>query len=204
MRLRYHTQTERTDFRKDDKRVCTESCEGVLHSRGETHFFKDGKLVRIEYGFFHSMRSGEMHYRDDDSHTRVEFVQSHPRFGHVDHYEDGKHVRTEIPRKRKLADEEEGIVKQFSGLEDALECHITSNIPYEPVMAEDGFIYERTAIEGYLNFRSGRWPYRLRSPMTKKDMGNKLIPSEQLQNIIQITTGAKYHRLSTFCHLAEC
>ena len=51
-----------------------------------------------------------------------------------------------------------------------LKCPITSSFMFDPVTAEDGHIYERTAIEEWLK-RNGS------SPITREKMGTKLLPS---------------------------
>ena len=56
-------------------------------------------------------------------------------------------------------------------------CPITLSLPIEPVMAEDGNVYELTAIQTHLNNRKT-------SPVTNMAMGNKLIPAPHVTNII--------------------
>ena len=57
-------------------------------------------------------------------------------------------------------------------------CAITQELPLEPVTAEDGNIYERSAIEEWL----GR---QQKSPLTNKPMGTKLLPAHQVKSMIE-------------------
>ena len=61
---------------------------------------------------------------------------------------------------------------------DELMCPITYQLPLDPVMAEDGKIYERTAIEDWLKQHQ-------RSPVTNLPMGSKLMPATQIKNMIE-------------------
>jgi len=66
---------------------------------------------------------------------------------------------------------------------DELVCPITMELPIDPVMAEDGRIYERAAIQEFFNVsRTGRF----RSPMTNAEIGSKLYPAIQTKNIIKM------------------
>ena len=64
-------------------------------------------------------------------------------------------------------------------------CPITQELPIDPVMAEDGRIYERLAIMEWLG-RSQQ------SPITREPMGTKLIRSPQVRNTLErlVTSGA--------------
>jgi len=62
-------------------------------------------------------------------------------------------------------------------------CPITMELPIDPVTAEDGRMYERTAIEKFIrNSKTGL----LRSPITNIRMGPNLYPAIQTKNIIDI------------------
>ena len=61
---------------------------------------------------------------------------------------------------------------------DELMCPITFALPLDPVMAEDGKIYERSAIEAWLKQHD-------RSPVTNVAMGKKLLPTLQVKNMIE-------------------
>ena len=62
---------------------------------------------------------------------------------------------------------------------DALMCPITHELPLHPVMAEDGKVYERAAIEKWLEDND-------RSPMTNLVMGDKLINATQTKELIEL------------------
>jgi TPR repeat protein len=64
-------------------------------------------------------------------------------------------------------------------------CPITFSLPVEPVMAEDGKVYERSAIEEWLKQQH-------KSPVTNLAMGTKLLPALQVKNMIRtmVTSGA--------------
>ena len=56
---------------------------------------------------------------------------------------------------------------------DDLICPITLELPWDPVMASDGRIYERAAIEKHIQQHQGQ----LRSPMTNLPMSTDLTPA---------------------------
>lgn len=60
-------------------------------------------------------------------------------------------------------------------------CPISNTLPLDPVTAEDGITYERSAIEKLIRER-GR---KLRSPVTNERMGRKLIPAVFTRNAIE-------------------
>ncbi|CAB9503808.1 Sel1 domain protein repeat-containing protein [Seminavis robusta] len=64
---------------------------------------------------------------------------------------------------------------------DDLICPISLELPWEPVTAEDGRIYERECIEEHIKKNSGN----LTSPITGEKMGKKLLPAIQHRNIIE-------------------
>lgn len=70
---------------------------------------------------------------------------------------------------------------------DEYVCPITMELPLHPVMAQDGKIYERSAIEELIE-RQGN---ALRSPMTNEPMGPQLLPATQVRNTIEqlVTSG---------------
>ena len=79
-------------------------------------------------------------------------------------------------------DESPPPVKRFKRASDAafaeLVCPITHLLPTEPVTAEDGRVYERRAIEEWLERQS-------RSPWTNKYMGPSLRPAPHISNMIR-------------------
>ena len=56
-------------------------------------------------------------------------------------------------------------------------CPITQELPIDPVTAEDGRVYERSAIEEWLEKNE-------KSPHTNEPMGKKLLPALQAKNMI--------------------
>ena len=66
-----------------------------------------------------------------------------------------------------------------------LVCPITFSLPVDPVTAEDGKVYERSAIEEWLK-------QQRKSPVTNLAMGTKLLPALQVKNMIRtmVTSGA--------------
>ena len=67
-------------------------------------------------------------------------------------------------------------------IEDDLICSITHELPFNPVMAEDGRVYERAAIEKYFATKSRSM---VKSPMTNKMIGKQLFPAVQAKNTIE-------------------
>ena len=57
-------------------------------------------------------------------------------------------------------------------------CALTYELPLDPVMAEDGKVYERSAIEEWLKRHE-------KSPITNLEMGTKLVPAHQVKNMIE-------------------
>jgi hypothetical protein len=97
-------------------------------------------------------------------------------------------VKVENPFKRKLEDTElelavtESKARRISGVVDSIAdnwlCPITLELPIDPVMAEDGKIYERFAIEQWLRTK---WT----SPSTNNPMGGRLFPAPQAKSTIE-------------------
>ena len=70
---------------------------------------------------------------------------------------------------------------------EELVCPITSELPVDPVTAEDGQVYERSAIKSWI-----ARPGELKSPTLNTPMGPRLLPAKQVRNIIEqmVRTGA--------------
>ena len=69
-----------------------------------------------------------------------------------------------------------------SAIEEAfaeLLCPITFSLPFDPVIAEDGKVYERSAIEEWLKQQG-------KSPLTNLPMGTKLLPAMHVKNMIRV------------------
>mmetsp|Transcript_21603 Transcript_21603/g.46544 ORF Transcript_21603/g.46544 Transcript_21603/m.46544 type:complete len:271 (-) Transcript_21603:174-986(-) len=88
-------------------------------------------------------------------------------------------------RPRDIADEDGDPVKRFkvvmNDMADEWLCPITCELPIDPVIAEDGRTYERSAIEAHIH-RQGD---RTRSPMTNQPMGARLVPNLQGKSTIE-------------------
>ena len=87
-----------------------------------------------------------------------------------------------MPRgKSKALEEAEGKASKFQKtLDDGAEefvCPITQELPIDPVLAEDGRVYERSAITAWLRTNNT-------SPHTREAMGSKLTPIMQVKNLI--------------------
>lgn len=72
--------------------------------------------------------------------------------------------------------------KNGKSVADDLVCPITLELPWDPVTAEDGRVYERLAIEKHIKARQGR---QVQSPITNAPMGKKLYPAPQHKNTIE-------------------
>ena len=75
----------------------------------------------------------------------------------------------------------------FDDTAEELVCPITTELPVDPVTAEDGRVYERRAIEDWI-----ARPGELKSPTANTPMGPRLFPAKQARNIIErmVRTGA--------------
>ncbi|CAB9506651.1 Sel1 domain protein repeat-containing protein [Seminavis robusta] len=60
-------------------------------------------------------------------------------------------------------------------------CPISRELPWDPVTAEDGRVYERECIEKHIK----NHPRDLKSPVTNLKMGEKLLPAIQHRNTIE-------------------
>ena len=78
--------------------------------------------------------------------------------------------------------------KSINDVAADLVCPITQELPFDPVMAEDGKIYERNAILEWFATK----PAPITSPSTNARMGTRIIPAIQTKNTIStlIKSGA--------------
>ena len=95
-------------------------------------------------------------------------------------------------RGRAASEAEDETAQEFrrhkSAVNEAMNeflCPITFSLPVDPVTAEDGKVYERSAIEEWLKQQH-------KSPVTNLAMGTKLLPALQVKNMIRamVTSGA--------------
>ena len=82
--------------------------------------------------------------------------------------------------------------KSINDVAADLVCPITQELPIEPVMAEDGKIYEKKAILEWLSRDAT-------SPVTRARMGSRLLPAIQTRNTIEalVKSGAIGDELTT-------
>ena len=78
------------------------------------------------------------------------------------------------PREKKMRESINGVAAE-------LRCPITQELPVDPVMAEDGKIYERKAILEWFSKKD-----RPISPSTGAVIGKKLLPAVQTKNTIEM------------------
>ncbi|CAB9510919.1 expressed unknown protein [Seminavis robusta] len=71
--------------------------------------------------------------------------------------------------------------RQKTSIADEFICAISLELPWDPVTAEDGRVYERECIEEHIKKNDGD----LKSPITNEKMGNKLLPAIQVWNAIE-------------------
>ena len=99
---------------------------------------------------------------------------------------DSEEETKEDKRTKKIDDStnesnnEEKKQELIQELKEHLMCPITRTLMIDPVIASDGFTYERESIENWL--RSKR-----NSPITREFMRNNLIPNLALKNLIEFT-----------------
>lgn len=69
------------------------------------------------------------------------------------------------------------------GTVDHLLCPITLELPFEPVMAQDGFVYDKKAIQTHIQTRRDQ-KLELNSPLTNRRMGDTLLPAPHVKELI--------------------
>ena len=72
--------------------------------------------------------------------------------------------------------------KAIDEMAEELVCPITQELAVDPVTAEDGRVYERSAIEDWLKQTVGA---QVKSPVTNELMGRKLLTALQVRNNIK-------------------
>ncbi|KAL3896375.1 MAG: hypothetical protein SGARI_007189, partial [Bacillariaceae sp.] len=71
-------------------------------------------------------------------------------------------------------------------IEDDLICPITLELPFDPVTAMDGQVYERHAIEKHIQ-KQDEENTELRSPITNEFMEEDLLPAPRHKSIIELS-----------------
>lgn len=79
-------------------------------------------------------------------------------------------------------DKDEHASKMQCLLENVYTCPITYEIPFDPVTAEDGIVYERRAIQDWFNTIAG---HEVRSPVTNSIIRKRVFPAIQFRNLIR-------------------
>mmetsp|Transcript_54383 Transcript_54383/g.90233 ORF Transcript_54383/g.90233 Transcript_54383/m.90233 type:complete len:261 (+) Transcript_54383:67-849(+) len=96
--------------------------------------------------------------------------------------------RTHIPSKRRREDVcgEDRIRIAMDDAASQFVCAITQELPVDPVIAMDGHVYERIAIEEWIERGSGK------SPMTNDQMGSTLLAACHIRNslMVMVKSGA--------------
>jgi TPR repeat protein len=92
-----------------------------------------------------------------------------------------------MPPKRRAedactADEGKRCRTTIEGIAEEFLCPITRELPFDPVTAEDGRVYERSALEKWFAKKAAG---EVRSPITNEPMGRKLLPAVQVRNTIK-------------------
>ena len=83
-------------------------------------------------------------------------------------------------------------------LENVLVCPITQELFVEPVLAEDGHTYERSAISRWFNTGNTR------SPVTNEELeGKKLVPNHVIRKVVHHHRHSLGMRLVTACEQGE-
>ena len=67
---------------------------------------------------------------------------------------------------------------------DDLMCPITWELPFDPVFAEDGRLYEREAIEKHMSVQRAAARV-VTSPITGSPMGDRIFPAPQIRSLIE-------------------
>ena len=74
--------------------------------------------------------------------------------------------------------------QKMSHIAEDLVCPISLELPFDPVIAADGRVYERSEIEMHINSQKDKRGH-LKSPYTNERMGTTLLPSPQIKSLIQ-------------------
>ena len=90
---------------------------------------------------------------------------------------------TALPKKKKRLTKEELCATVDSIAQEWL-CPITQELPLNPVTAEDGRVYERSAIATWLKKRREAGQ-PIKSPVTNEAMGKRLFAAPQVRNTIK-------------------
>jgi U-box domain/Sel1 repeat len=109
----------------------------------------------------------------------LEFQETHPAVATAP---PAKRKRKNKKAKKTRTEDAPPPKKAKKSIAADLTCPITLELPFDPVTAEDGRVYERAAIEQYFQTKRGA---KIKSPMTNLLMGKKLIPALTIKNLIE-------------------
>ena len=90
-------------------------------------------------------------------------------------------------KRRTHAEDREDLKRLKTSVDSSLEeyvCPISIELPTDPVMAMDGYIYQRSEIEEWIEIKRGT-ASGITSPVTNATMGDTLIPAPSVYNNIE-------------------
>ena len=93
-------------------------------------------------------------------------------------------VVVNMPPKRRAAESVQSEAKRYRSVidgdvADEFVCPITMALPVDPVTAQDGHVYERAAIEDWIENGNGK------SPKTNEPMGPMVLPAPQVKSVLR-------------------
>ena len=91
--------------------------------------------------------------------------------------------RVEERKQRRVEHVEKDRAKAILDFVEDWTCPITYALLFDPVEAEDGRLYERAAIEEYLE-RKANDGMVVKSPVTNEEMGKRLVPATHVKAAI--------------------
>jgi hypothetical protein len=159
------------------ERIACVEFTGTGHPRaGETAYYRDGEHVRTEHGP-KSEHHGLVVHLEAGKDVRFEWEAWHPRHGEVRVRDahGGEWRRVSEPVRVRL---EDAGVAAFAE-PDELCCPITQELLVDPVVASDGFTYEKSALAAL--FSKSRSGGKARSPLTRELLDPKVqVPNRAL------------------------
>jgi hypothetical protein len=94
-------------------------------------------------------------------------------------------LRKRLHCKARNSAEIEPPAKRVKSVTDDLTCAISLELLFDPVTAEDGRLYERSAIEEHIRTSRQQGVRQFKSPLTNEFMGPRLLPAIQTKNLIE-------------------
>ena len=126
------------------------------------------------------------HSEGDDSASEVEWSLKRPRVKNASLETSGVHGIGQLRALDAEADKVRSYGQAIVEVAAELICPITLHYPVDPVIAEDGIVYDKNAIESWFSQCYDVHHMSPVSPMTKAAIGKNLLPSRQSKNIMQI------------------